>query len=188
MPAREEVTALLSRLRKGDGAAAKGLIPLVYEELRRIARQLMCEERPDHTLEATALVHEAYFHLIGPGAASWENRAHFFGVAARLMRWILLDHARKRAAAKRDGGRRVEFTSAITPAYEPSTNVLALDEALDRLERLDPRQARIIELRYFAGLDIKETAEVLRVSPATVKRDWVMARAWLKHELRERTG
>ncbi len=160
-------------------------MPVVYEELRRLAKQHLRRERPDHTLQATALVHEAYLRLVDQRAVTWQNRAHFFGVAAQLMRRILVDYARRRQAAKRGGAAlKVSLNELVLAAEERSEEVVALDEALERLAAMDPRQGRVVELRIFSGLTVEETAEVLGISPATVKREWTMARAWLSREIR----
>jgi len=165
-------------------AACDELFPLVYAELRRIAAREMRREKPGRTLQTTALVHEAYLRLLKDASLSFENRAHFLGIAARAMREILIEHARARSARKRGGGAvRLTVDDLVAPA--PSIDVLALDEALQRLARLDERHARVVELRYFGGLSVEETASALGVSPATVKRDWTLARAWL---FREMTG
>ena len=179
-----DITLLLAELQAGDAAAESRLVPLVYDELRRLARRYMRAERVDHTLQPTALVHEAYLRLAGQRKTSWQNRAHFFGVAAQLMRRILVDHARARQAEKRGGSdANVTFDEALVlkPAQNP--DVLALDEALMRLAERDPRQSRIVELRFFGGLTEEEIAEVLGISPRTVKRDWTVARAWLYKEI-----
>jgi RNA polymerase sigma factor (TIGR02999 family) len=179
-----DVTALLQEWRAGDRAALDRLIPLVYAELREQARRLMRHEHALPTLQPTVVVHEAYLRLIGAEPLAWEDRAHFFGVASRLMRQILVDHARARLAQKRGGGATVvSLAGAETPAPAPRVDMLALHEALERLAALDPDQARIVELRYFGGLTVEETAQVLSISPATVKRDWASARAWLLREL-----
>jgi RNA polymerase sigma factor (TIGR02999 family) len=171
---------LLLAWTNGDRDALEDLIPVVYGELRRIAVRYFRHERPDQTLQATALVHEAYFKLIGQDHARWQNRAQFFGVAAQLMRRILVDHARERAADKRGGGvRPVTLVDAIAASPARGIDVIALDEALARLTALYPEQGRLVELRYFGGLTIEETGEVLGISPATVKRQWAVARAWL---------
>ena len=179
-----EVTRLLVAWGEGDRAALDRLMPLVHAELRRLARHYVSRERPGHTLQTTALVNEAYLRLVEQEGMRWENRAHFFGIAARLMRQILVDHARGRQAAKRGGGQcRLSLSRADRLASRPDVNLLALDEALGRLEAIDPQKSRVVELRYFGGLGIEETAEVMGVSPATVNRDWSMARAWLRGEL-----
>lgn len=179
-----EVTQLLVAWGNGDQAALDRLMPLVYDELHRLAHHHMRRERPGHTLQTSGLVNEAYLRLVDQTQIQWESRAHFFGIAARLMRQILVDEARRRSYAKRGGGAiQVTFDEATTLAQEQSTNVLALDDALKSLEQLDSRQSRIVELRFFAGLSIEETAEVLKVSPGTVMRDWTFARAWLRNEM-----
>jgi RNA polymerase sigma factor (TIGR02999 family) len=179
-----EVTRLLVAWGDGDRAALDRLMPLVYEELRRLARHYMGRERPGHTLQTTALVNEAYLRLVEQEGMRWENRAHFYGIAARLMREILVDHARSRQAAKRGGAQvRLSLSKVDRIASRPDVDLLTLDEALGRLAALDPQKGRIVELRYFGGLGIEETAEVIGVSPATVKRDWSMARAWLRSEI-----
>lgn len=178
------VTALLGRWRNGDSQALESLIPLVYGELRSLALHYLRQERSDHTLQATALVHEAYVRLAGHGPPALENRAHFFGIAARLMREILVEYARGRAAAKRGGGAgTIAIDAAENIALPVNMDVLRLDDALTALARLDERQSRIVELRFFSGLSIDETAEVLGISPATVSRDWTTARAWLHREM-----
>ncbi len=185
--ATSDVTTLLARWSSGDAIALEQLTPIVYDELRRIARRHLARERRDHTLQSTALVHEAYMRLIGGGASEYHNRQHFFAVAAQVIRRVLVDHARSVNAAKRGGGAQKIFLEDQPEASAPAENVaevLALHEALDRLAAFDAQQARIVELRYFAGLSIEETATVIGVSPATIKRDWVMARAWLARELK----
>lgn len=182
-----EVTQLLEDLAEGEDHAADRLIPVVYDELRRLAGSYMANERPDHTLQPTALVHEAYFRLVGQRDVRWRNRAHFFAVAATAMRRLLIDHARRHRAEKRGGGRRVTLSHEL--ADDGGTeilDVLALEEVLARLEELDRRQAKVVELRFFGALEVEEVAEVLGVSPATVKRDWRHARAWIRRELRGR--
>jgi RNA polymerase sigma factor (TIGR02999 family) len=181
------ITQLLIQWRNGDQAALNELLPQVYGELRRLANYYLRQERPGHTLQATALVHEAYLRLVDAKEIDWQNRAHFFGIAAVRMRHILVEYARSRQAAKRGGGEyRLSVSEADERAEEPDVNLLALDDALQRLEALDPQKARIVELRYFGGLTIEQTAEVLNISPATVKRDWSMARAWLRTEIRDK--
>jgi RNA polymerase sigma factor (TIGR02999 family) len=178
------VTELLGRWQAGDAHALEALMPLVYEELRRLARRYLRQERPEHTLQSTALVHEAFMRLVGQDLPALHNRAHFYAVAATLMRQILVDHARSHAARKRGGATPVvPLELAGSPADPRGRDVLALDDALNGLAALDPRQSRIVELRYFTGLSIEETAEVLGISPATVKRDWITARAWLQREM-----
>jgi len=184
MSASPQVTQLLQRLTDGDTRAADRLMPVVFEELRVLARSELRRERGDHTLNATALVNEAYLRLAQLDRIDWKGRAHFFGAAAQSMRRILIDYARRRGAEKRgDGAEHVPIDSVVVAARERPADLLALDQALARLEALDARQARGVECRFFAGMEVKETAEVLGVSPATVKRDWVMAKAWLNREL-----
>jgi len=179
-----EITQLLLKAREGDRAAESALLPLVYHELRRQARRYMRNERPDHTLQATALVHEAYLKLIEQREITWQNRAHFFGVAAQLMRRILVDHARARLAHKRGGSQeQISLDGAVAFSPAQSEQFLALHEALNRLAQLDQRQGRIVELKFFGGLTDEEVAEVLAISLRTVKRDWSVARAWLFREL-----
>jgi RNA polymerase sigma factor (TIGR02999 family) len=181
-----DVTKLLLEWSEGDRQSLDKLLPVVYQELRRLAQHYLRQERPDHTLQATALVHEVYLKLIDTKVVRWENRAHFFAVTAQVMRHILVDLARQRRAQKRGGGRKVAFDEALgVPEDSATVNLVALDEALDRLAAVDARQGRIIELRYFGGLSTEETAEVLGISARTVKREWRMARAWLHRELRE---
>jgi RNA polymerase sigma factor (TIGR02999 family) len=171
---------LLVRWRGGDREALEELMPLVYEELRRLAHYYLRQERADHTLQSTALVHEAYLRLAGQNSPQWQNRAHFFGIAAHIMRQILMEYARGRSTAKR-GGNAVTLTldEAVAVPQGMDVDVVALDRALTELSDLDAQQGRIVELRFFAGLTIEDTSEVLGISPATVKRDWVAARAWL---------
>ena len=180
---RQQVSRLLADWSKEDPAARDALVAIVYKELRRLAHHYMQGERANHTLQTTALVNEAYLRLTDLTRMQWRDRAHFFAMAATLMRRILVDHARDRARDKRGGG--VVFTTLQDEriATPPGIDALALDEALDRLAAIDPVQARIVELRYFAGLTIEETSEALRISPATVKREWTWARAWLYHKL-----
>lgn len=180
---RDDITGLLQAVEGGSPGALDRLAPLVYEELRQLAAGYLRAERADHTLQTTGLVHEAWLKLVDQTRTTWKNRAHFFGIAAQAMRRILVDHARRRRSAKRDGGRPVTLDEDAAAAPADSDEVLAVDEALDRLAGLDARQARIVELRYFAGLSVEETAQALEVSPATVKRDWVLAKAWLQREL-----
>ena len=160
-------------------------MPLVYDELRRLARHYLQKERSDHTLQSTALVHEAYIRLAGDSAPQWQNRAHFFGIAAHVMRQILVQHARTLNAAKRGGADVCKLTldAALDVEQRTDVDLVALDSALNRLSELDPQQSRIVELRFFTGLTIEDTSEVLGISPATVKRDWTSARAWLYREI-----
>lgn len=182
------VTDLLARWSDGDSAARDQLVPLVYEELRRIARKSLAGQRGNHTLQPTALVHEAYLRMARGESMRWQNRSHFFAVAASMMRQILVDHARSRAAAKRGGnGTTVVLDDAVALSQMTSLDLLALDRAMTRLASLDARQCQIVELRFFAGLSIEETAEVVKISPATTKREWATARLWLHHEMREGT-
>ena len=184
MSSRGNVTDLLVAWSGGDQSALKKLMPLVYEELRQQARGYLGRERKDHTLQPTALVHEAYARLIDQGRVHWQGRTHFFAIAARTMRQVLVDHARKRHAARRGGGGlRITLDETVASADRRDVEVIALDRALSSLTSLDATQARIMELRYFAGLTIEETAEALNSSPATVKREWTVARAWLYREM-----
>ena len=178
------ITRLLDAAGQGDGVAAEQLLPLVYDELRRLAHQHMRREKPGHTLQTSALVNEAYVRLVDQREIQWEGRAHFFGIAARLMRQILVDRARRRNFAKRGGGAiQVSLNEAMTVAREQSANVIALDDALKNLEKKDQRKSRIVELRFFGGMSVEETAAVLKVSPGTVMREWTFARAWLRNEM-----
>ncbi len=184
MPSPGSVTQLLADWRNGDHSALNQLLPLVYDELRRLANSYLNRERPDHTLQATALVHEAYLRLVDQRGTSWENRAHFFGVAASLMREILVDHARRRNAAKRGGAvRDLPLDEAVGFFEERDVNLVALDEALNHLAAIDPQKSRTVELRFFGGLTARETAEVLGVSLTTVEREWRMAKVWLLREI-----
>jgi len=178
------VTRLLQAWGQGDDAALEQIIPIVYRELRKIAHRYMRGQRPDHTLQTTALVNEAYLKLIDSRQVNWQNRAHFFAVSAQLMRRILVDYARSRGYQKRGGGAQpISLDEACTASQERGRNVLALDDALTALAKLDPRKSRVVELRFFGGLSLEETAEVLEVCPDTVLRDWRMAKAWLGREL-----
>jgi RNA polymerase sigma-70 factor, ECF subfamily len=185
MPEPENVTQLLVDWSAGDQAALEKLMPLVQSELRRLASNYLRRERPGHTLQPTALVNEAYLRLIDQRNAHWQNRAQFYGVAAQLMRRILVDHARQHQAEKRGGShqQRLSITSAGQLATEPQLDLLALNEALEELAEIDLQQSRIVDLRFFGGLSIEETAEVLSIGHATVERDWKMARAWLRRKL-----
>jgi len=183
-PSQSEVTQLLQQWSDGRQDALERLLPEIYAELRRLASSYLWRERRDHTLQATALVHEAFLKLIDQRAVRWQNRAHFFGIAAQAMRRILVDHARAHAAAKRgDGERPVSLEDVVVIGAMPDEEMLALHEALLRLEALDPQQGRVVELRFFGGLTLDETAEVLHISPATVGREWTLAKAWLYAEL-----
>ncbi len=178
------VSRLIASVRNGDAGAAATLMPLLYGELHRLALYYMRNERPGHTLQATALVNEAYLKLVDQSEANWENRAQFIGVAAQVMRRVLIDHARAHKAAKRGGlQQKVPLEDVVLAAEGQPDDLIALDEALDRLAKVDERQSRIVELRYFAGLTVEQTADVLGISPKTVKRDWAVARAWLHREL-----
>jgi RNA polymerase sigma factor (TIGR02999 family) len=183
------VTALLAEVANGNQAAQEKLVPLVYDQLKRLARRYMRRERAGHTLQTTALVHEAYLKLVGQHSPHWQSRAQFYGIAAQLMRRILIDHARRHLREKRGGTQVIlplEEALAFTP--EHSEDLLKLDEALNRLSKLDPRQSRIVELRFFGGLSVEETSRFLNVSPITVKRDWAVAKVWLYGELRPDHG
>lgn len=187
-PAPGDVTERLLRWSSGDEAALQQLIPLVYDECRRIAARQMGRESPEHTLSPTALVNELYLRLVDQRRTTWTSRAHFFGVAAQLMRRVLVDHARSRLAQKREGGRLMVSLGAAAEIATPSpvTDLLAIDDALTALGSLDPDQQRIVELRFFAGLTVDETAHVVGRSPRTVKREWQLAKAWLYRELSAR--
>jgi RNA polymerase sigma factor (TIGR02999 family) len=180
-----EVTVLLQKISSGDSQAADRLIPLVLQELQELARRYLRTERPGHTLQATALVNEAYLRLVGDQARDWRNRAHFIGVSASIMRRILIDHARRKQALKRSAGEQAfELGGQQGLSSEQAEELIALNSALDRLEQMNPRQRQVVELRYFGGLSLEETAEALGVSDMTVKRDWMTARAWLKGQVR----
>lgn len=184
-PSSGEVTELLIRWSNGDRAALDRLMPLIYDELHRLAHRYMRREHPGHTLQTTALVNEVYLRLVDQTKVQWHNRAHFFGIAANLMRQILIQHARRRHAAKRGGARpSVSLEDAVGLSEEPVVDLVALDQALTRLDALDPQKSRIVELRFFGGLTVDETAEVLGLSPRTVKREWRVAKAWLYNQLR----
>jgi RNA polymerase sigma-70 factor, ECF subfamily len=183
-PPAGEVTRLLLELRNGNPEAEAKLVPLVYEHLHRIAARYMREERPGHTLPATALVHEAYLRLVSQQGTEWRDRTHFFGVAAHVMRQILVEYARSRQAGKRGGAlEKLPLDEALEFSPGKSRELMELDEALKSLERIDPQQARVVELRFFGGMTVEETAAEIGVSPRTVKRDWRVARAWLYAEL-----
>ena len=181
----EGVTQLLIDWSEGDQTALDKLMPLVYDELRRLASNYLRRERREHTLQPTALVNEAYLRLIDQRNARWQNRAQFFGISAQLMRRILVDHARQHQAAKRGGSdqKRLSITRAEGMTSQPAVDLLALNEALDELSKMDPQQSRIVELKFFGGLSIDETAEVLGIGHATVEREWKLARAWLRRQL-----
>ena len=182
----QEISQLLVAWSQGDQTAAEQLMPLVYGELRRMARRYMAGQPPGHTLQTTALIHEAYLKMMGQQGKRWQNRAHFFGVAARAMRHILVDYARGRKAVKRGGeARAVSLDEAALVTKGQAAEIVALDEALTRLAHLSPRQSNVVELRYFGGMSVEETAEVLKVSSETVTRDWRMAKSWLLRELQQ---
>jgi RNA polymerase sigma factor (TIGR02999 family) len=182
-----DITNLLVSWRQGDAAALDRLVPLVYDELRRVARRHLRREPAGHALQPTALVHEVYLRLVDVDRMTLRSRAHFFGVAAVLMRQILVDHARRQRAEKRGGGVTMMSLDEVSPAaHAPTVDVLALDEALEALSSVDPRQCRVVELRFFAGLNIDEAAEALGLSPATVEREWAFAKAWLLRHLSRR--
>lgn len=183
-PQTHQVTQLLIDWSNGDRAALDTLMSIVDDELRRLAHRYMNRERAGHTLQTTALVNEAYVRLVNRESVHWQNRAHFFAIAAQLMRTILVDHARSHACAKRGGGaNKLELDEALVVSQEKASEVVALDDALQVLAQIDPQQSRIVELRFFGGLTVEETAEVLQLSPATIKREWSTAKAWLFREL-----
>lgn len=179
----ENVSTLLRAWSDGDQNALDKLAPIVYDELRRLARYYLHLERPGHSLQATALVNEAYLRLVDYKRMRWENRAHFFAVSAQLMRRILVDHARRHNLKRGGGVQHVELEDTLVVGGDRSENLVALDDALQALARMDARKARVVELRFFGGLSVEETAEVLRISPVTVMRDWSSARAWLYREM-----
>ena len=186
---REDITQLLAAWGTGDKSALDKLLPLVHAELRRIARRRMSQERDGHTLQATALVNEAYLRLAGQESFEWHSRSHFFAVCAQVMRHVLIDHARAHARDKRGGGAvQVSLGEAAAFAGQPAEHFLALDEALKFLETVDPQKSKIVELRYFGGLSIEETAEVLDISPRTVRREWQRSKAWLYRLITEGTA
>jgi RNA polymerase sigma factor (TIGR02999 family) len=179
-----QITQLLQKWQEGNNEALETLMPLVYAELKRLAGSYLRRERPDHTLQSAALVNEAYLRLVDQTQTQWQNKAHFFGIAAQMMRRILADHARGHNAAKRGAGMpELELNEAVAQAQTKSVDLLDLEEALQKLEKLDAQQGKIVELRFFGGLSIEDTANVLGISPATVKRDWAAARAWLFREV-----
>jgi RNA polymerase sigma-70 factor (ECF subfamily) len=186
VPLTGDVTVLLQQVRAGDSDAVNKLLPLVLKELRALARIQLRHERSGHTLQPTALVNEVYLRLVTDQARDWQNRAHFIGVSVSIMRRILIDYARRKQALKRDGGEQVVLDTMDLAgfSYQQADELVALDLALDQLEEMNPRQRQIVELRYFGGLSVEETAEALNVSPITVKRDWSIARAWLKGQVR----
>jgi RNA polymerase sigma-70 factor (ECF subfamily) len=184
MPGSFDVTGLLRAWGQGDETALQQLVPLVYEQLRASARRYMARERPGHTLQTTALIHETYLRLVNVRHVNWQNRAHFFGICAQLMRRILVDIARSHGYQKRGGGRqRVDLEDALLVTPQPGADLVALDEALQRLAAVDERKSRVVELRFFGGLSVKETAAVMNVSGDTVMRDWKLAKVWLLREL-----
>ncbi len=183
-PSKHQVTQLLKAWSEGEPTALEKIMPLVYRELHEVARRYMAHQRPDHTLQPTALVHEAYVHLVDSARASFENRAQFFALCAQVMRRILVDWARSRHAEKRGGDfPPLQLDEALVAGEEPGLDLVALDDALKVLTAEDARQGQVVELRFFGGLSIEETAAVLKVSPKTVKRDWTLAKGWLRHEL-----
>ena len=178
------ITQLLAAWSNGDESALDAIVPLVYDELHRMARRFMARQNPGHTLQPTALINEAFIKLVGNENKEWKDRAHFFGVAAQAMRHILVDYARSRNYAKRGAGaQRVELDQALMVTQERSGDIVALDDALNELSKVDPRKSQVVELRYFGGLTVEETAEVLKVSTVTIMRDWSLAKAWLYREL-----
>jgi len=182
--AQHDITRLLKEWSDGKEQALDDLLPIIYDELRRLAHIYLRRERSDQTLQTTALVHEAYLKLVDQRSVNWQNRSHFFGIAAQAMRRILIDNARRRTAAKRGPGKEITFDEARLGARKQDQRLITLDEALSELEQIDPQQSRIIELRYFGGMTIEETAEALHLSAATVKREWSIARAWLYRTLK----
>jgi RNA polymerase sigma factor (TIGR02999 family) len=180
------VSELLANWNAGDDEGLRAAVPLVYDELRRVAHHYLQKERPGHTLQSTALVHEAYLRLEKQGAAHFQNREHFLAICAQLMRQILVEYARSRNSAKRDGGDRVTLDGVAFKSR--SVDMIALDDALNELAKLDQQQSRIVELRFFGGLSIEETSDVLKLSPRTVTRHWASARAWLHHQISETSG
>jgi RNA polymerase sigma factor (TIGR02999 family) len=187
-PSPQEVTGLLIDWSKGDQAAFDRLLPLVYGELRQMARRYMARQQSGHTLQTTALIHEAYLKLVEQKDKQWQNRAHFFGVAAQAMRHILVDYARSKQAERHGGGAQaVSLDEALTVSQERTAELVALDDALQELAKFDPRKSQVVELRFFGGLSVEETAEVLKVSEVTVMRDWSMAKAWLHRALSDRS-
>ena len=184
-----QITVLLEQWGQGDRQALEQLTPLVYSELHRLASQYLRRERPDHTLQSTALVNEAYLKLVGQHSMRWQNRAHFFGIAAQLIRRILVDYARSRYAEKRGSSApKLSLEEITESAAARDLDLIALDDALEDLAKIDARQSRVVELRFFAGLSVEETAEILQMSPATVKREWTAAKAWLFRQLRRQAA
>ena len=185
-PSIQHVTRLLRAWGQGEDAALEELLPLVHQELRRLARRYMFGERPGHTLQTTALVNEAYLRLVNSRQVNWQNRAHFFAISAQLMRRILVDYARARGSQKRGGGvPKVTLDEELMAPQEKGQDLVALDDALKALAHIDPRKCKVIELRFFGGLSVDETAEVLKISPDTILRDWRLAKAWLAREMRK---
>jgi RNA polymerase sigma factor (TIGR02999 family) len=182
-PPSKSVSEILATVHAGDNESLKALLPLVYNELRRVAHRHLRKERPNHTLQSTALVHEAYVRLQKQSMVKFENREHFFAICAQLMRQILVEYARSRSAAKRDGGHRVTLDDSLNLGKTRNLDFVALDDALSGLAALDVRQSQIVELRFFGGLSIEETSQVLGISPATVKREWATARLWLHNAM-----
>jgi RNA polymerase sigma-70 factor, ECF subfamily len=188
-PRSEQITDLLRLWSDGDRGAIEKIMPLVYDELHRLAQRYMSRERPGHTLQTTALLNEAYLRLMDSALPNWEGRTQFFGVCAQVMRRVLVDWARSRGALKRGGDvRALEFSEALAAADEPDGDLVAVNDALIALEAIDPRKSQVVELRFFGGLSVKDTAEVLKVSPETVHRDWKFAKSWLKRELKRHDG
>jgi RNA polymerase sigma factor (TIGR02999 family) len=184
----ENLTQLLTDWSNGDAQALEKLIPLVYRDLHRLAQRYLRSESPGHTLQSTALVHEAYLRLIDQRKTRWQNRAHFFGISAQLIRRILVDHARARKAGKRGGdAAKIQIDESVATPEQQNLDLVVLDDCLKALGEIDPQQARVVELRYFAGLTVEETAEVMHLSPTTVKREWRLARAWLYREIAKST-
>lgn len=184
-----QVTLLLKAMNQGDKSAADQLLPLVYAELHRLAAGYMRRERRDHTLQPTALINQAYLRIAQQDHMEWQNHAHFIGFAANVMRRVLVDHAREHHAAMRGGKRvRVDLDEGIAVSKEPSTEILILEQALTRLEKLNPRQAKVVEMRYFGGMSVEEVASVLGIAPRSVKRDWALARLWLFEEIQKGAG
>jgi len=189
VPDRTDLTAILNRAGQGDESAVNRLLPLVYDELRALAQHMLQQERPGHTLQATALVHEAYMRLVKQDAIEWRGRGHFFAAASQAIRRILVDHARAHRAAKRGGDAdRLELAGSLVASPEAGPDLIALDEALERLAQQHPRQAQIVSMRFFGGFTLQEIAEYLDVSPRCVDGDWSVARAWLRRELKDAGG
>ena len=184
MPPPDQISELLQSWSQGDQSAIEKLVPLVYDELHRLAKRYMSDERPQHTLQTTALVNEAYLRLVHSSHASWEGRTHFFGVCAQVMRRILVDWARSRRALKRRGdASALDLNEALAAAKQPDSDLVAIDDALTALAAIDRRKGQVVELRFFGGLSVQETAEILKISPETVQRDWKFAKSWLRREL-----